>query len=1439
MVLSYIAGIVIPECSVFCLGIYIHDTLICLNFAAMTSLKVLLCIVFVGISTSSYGQLCAYQNIEYKHQIFIDPNNRNSSNNKLCYTSGEQQPCVDINFALAFPNRSQSTAFFLSSSATHKLNNSKATTVFDGALSVAFYGDNGAAVVECMDGAGLAFVNTHQISFNGVSFRNCGAWRNSTNKDFSLETFTLIQIRVALYFYNCRDVTMVNMSVLNSTEAVGVVMYSTAGMNNISHSQFDSNRISESNKNESGGGGFAVEFNYCKPGDDSCNETNYQTENNHNAVYIFEHCSFSNNRAIDQSGQNQTDISILPHNKTHFLLGRGGGLSLWFKGKATNITITINNCYFTKNFATWGAGMIVEYVDSAIQTVVNVVQSHFIENECYYEEASKGGPGGGVRVATFVYFPSNESVDAKYKRNSILFTECEFTANKALFGGAMSISFHLQPYSNSDQLFQARVVNTFFQSNLARLGSAVSVDRDHYFTTGELGEAFFDGCTFVNNAIAYVDPALQYSVGIGALYISEISVTFSGSLYFTENNGTALAIVGTTITLSDNVQLAFENNLGSKGGAISLLGISNMIIGRNTSLKFENNSASLYGGAIFNNYIGKEDLRSSIKCFIRYIDPFARRENWQTVFYFKGNKASKLGNSIFSTTILPCAWSEDIHKDHDIVSDIFCWNNSIWVYENSHCKDEINTFPRSFILPNTSIREIFPGQQFQLLIQARDDLEHDVSDDTIYTAATGNTSTCKVDPKYTYITDDNVSITGEEEQNVILELNTANTRDWHLQFDLTMERCPPGFKLNNVRNHAERICDCLGEDELYTFRGNLLCDKTNLVSKITNGYWIGVVPAIDNHTLYMGTTSLLHRYTNGNDTFPIARKYDELDADQCGHLNRKGPLCGECIEGYSTAVNSYNYKCVPCTSNTTYLAANIAAYIGLTYGPYLIVFIVIICCNVKLMSGPLVGFILYAQLIGSGVVDLTTDSQLPYNVTGDPDFFHNMQRAYKIVYGVFNLNSLSELMDPFCVHENFTALDVICLDYAVAVFPLLLILLSHVLIKVRSSLRLRCWKNGVKNVTAANRSPRSVVHAFTGFMYLSYAKFTLSSTKTLSTTGLFGQDGSAVSGISLIYYAGQYYFGQREYILPYGLLAIVVFMIVAVVLPILLLGPFDLMNWLTDKPKFNSLNKYWPTLKINIFLDAFRGCYRPECWYMSGTYFLLRLTVFIIYAFSTNEVTTRVWQLVFLILLTLLVAASQPYQIKALNYLDVAIFLNLILINLISVYLLYTIHTSNIQNASVEIFALGLILIWLPMVYFLLYLLIYLLWSFLRNRQRFYKTAQSLTHQIRCLFEFFKRKLIRSAEERQPLLGARVIGNMSRYGLTDSGLFNRAQEPNRSKHRPPQVTHTTVDLNDETDATVADTNTAPSSEIAVRSSPMSNAGGSASSNMYVQETKFN
>ncbi len=1322
------------------------------------------------------------QSTEYQHTIFVDPSNPKSVNDSSCYTNSEEHPCGDINIALAFPNKQHSTIFHLSSNATHKLANNETNMLFTEGSQIAFVGDNGTATIECMEGAGLAFINSTNINITGVSFLYCGAWRPSTSSNFTSETLQLISIRVGLYFYNCRNVNMSCVSVSNSTEAVGVVMYSVAGENYISYSHFDNNRISESNKNESGGGGFAVEFNYCKPGDDACGENNTQTKNNSDAVFVFEGCSFSLNRGIDQSGENGSATSILPRNASHSSLGRGGGLSLYFKGTAMKNTITLNNCAFSRNIATWGAGLIIEIADSTIQNVVNVADSHFTDNNCYISESSNGGSGGGVRVSSVVYY--THPMDDVLMRNSVSFERCLFISNRALLGGAMALFYHHQQFSHRHQVFEANISFCVFEFNSARLGSAVSVDNEHYYPIGELGTALFSSCVFSNNTIVYIiDPETKpHSVGIGTLYISEIPVTFEGYMFFLFNNGTALAVVGTIVTISDKTNLEFNNNNGSNGGAISLLGIATLIIGKGSSFLFANNFARLNGGAIFKNYIGKEDLRSSVKCFIQYSDPFANPKTWDTKFTFYSNRAGKLGQSIFSSTILPCSRFQDATNDQALVRDIFCWNSSTWVYENSKCGDEIHTSPRNFI-QEVPDRKIFPGHPFHLQIEATDDLGH-VSPNTVYTAYTNNPLKSEVEPPYAYIADQYVGISGSEDQTITLNLNTAGFRDWHFEINLEMQKCPPGFVASVPASSiltsssdsayvANNTCQCIGGPKRPgTFRGNLICNEHNMTSEIRNGFWIGVVPAYNNTKLYMGKSALLYTYSE-TETFPISQRYDDLDYNQCSHLNRTGPLCGECLKNYSTAVNSYNYNCVQCYRNTTNFALNVVAYIGLTYLPYLVIFVIIIYFDVRLMSGPLVGFILYAQLIGSGVFDLTLNSSL-YFKSGDT--LHKIRRAYQFAYGIFNLNTFSQFMEPFCIRENLNALDVICLDYAVAAFPLLLIIVIRLLMPLK---RFKLFKKRRRigdvstavSISNMNKpTERPLIHAFVGFMFLSYTKFSLTSTKLFSTANIFDQDG-ATPNITLIYYAGQFYFGQKEY-LPYGLLAITVFIFVAVLLPLLLLGPLDCINWLIDQPKFYFLNRYWPTLKINIFLDAFRGCYKTNCKYFTGIYFLFRLIIFLIYVFSSNGVFLRLWQLIFVVLLLMLVVWKQPYKTKFLNCLDSLILFNVVLINSISIYL-YVQNLANVQTEDPFVFyALGIFLIWLPMVYFILYLC----WLILNKRRVYRLAVYRLRPVINCFRKFCGEPAL--VEEQRLLNPADPYFDYQ----SDTDLFDRAEENRRSRY---------------------------------------------------------
>ena len=49
------------------------------------------------------------------------------------------------------------------------------------------------------------------------------------------------------------------------------------------------------------------------------------------------------------------------------------------------------------------------------------------------------------------------------------------------------------------------------------------------------------------------------------------------------------------------------------------------------------------------------------------------------------------------------------------------------------------------------------------------------------------------------------------------------------------------------------------------------------------------------------------------------------------------------------------------------------------------------------------------------------------------------------IFSIWNLDFFRLLCKPFCLHPNLSIIQVMCLDYAIAVYPLLLIILTYML----------------------------------------------------------------------------------------------------------------------------------------------------------------------------------------------------------------------------------------------------------------------------------------------------------------------------------------------------------------------------------------------------------
>ena len=1371
--------------------------------------------------------------------VTVDPDNEAATDDKRCHPKSDRGrnssvPCKTLEYAFQQFHDVDSVMFFLASpSSDYSL---QTVTTFKHVNEISIVGNsstNQPVEIQCEPHAGLSFLNSSTITISNVRFLHCGAPQNSTSRNFTNPLkMQMLMINVSLYFYNCTDIVLYRVEVINSSQATGVVMYDTNGRVQVKSCFFINNTADDGIP---GGGGFAVEFTYCSPGDTLCsnNYTQYYPTYRRKTVaaeYVFTDCHFEGNVARGQSITSVAGKLMLASLANHVAVGRGGGLAVFIKGDAVNKSVNISACHFINNGAVWGGGLIVETDDSTISNKILISQCNITSNYAFFHD-DHGTGGGGIRVATTIYFWNTTYRELNYTRNEILVEHSNFIDNKAIEGGAVSFSVARQRLSYFSQVTYLLLSDCLFNSNKAQLGAAVGVFFYPIFSQGIIASVTFHSCSFSNNHIVdhmydneRDDPLDSHPSGMGAVYTNEVSATFSDLINFSNNRGTALCVVAAQVDFS-GTDAVFYNNSGTNGGGIALLGASSILTGPGTTMTFNENHASVYGGAIYIRYISKENLKSNVNCFVRYSDPFTVPFDWDVHFNFSKNMAEKLGNSIYSTAVLPCSWGV---LSTSSFNSIFCNDSEHWHYEESNCIDEIFTEPQKIKLKNISSPiKVFPGRGFELPLDAFDDFNHRVTDDTVYVADIKN-STAEVEPGFTYVANNYVQITGEPATNVTMTMYTAGSRNTFIKVNLSIQHCPPGFiqyipTVGTSANDSEAEDDywsidddvttddsnfkknisCKCPDSEIAFRGNLRCIYNELHSQVHKQYWIGSPQSSDGDTFSELLMGLVPDYYTakawyGDEFIDLPQDINSIDSSICGRSSRTGILCGQCRQGHAVAINSRTYECVPCNNTDVVKRVGyICAYIALTYLPILCLFLAIIFFNIKLTSSAAFSFVLFAQMIGSEVFSLTAGKAVYLNNTK----IMRMETAYTTVYGLFNLNSFSFLMKPFCINKHLTALDVLALEYAMAAFPLVMIAAIHLTYRC-SAIRCRCYRrknqqqlhpsnpntlqtNGAPK-ESEKRAPRnSLIHAFVAFLFLSYTKFSLASMFTMSNTELFNATGDSC-GSYIIYYAGHLRFSHREYLLPYGILAILVVIFVVTLPVLLLLGPIQFIDWLIDKRGFGCLRKVWPSIIIHTFLDSFQSSYKPNRRFFSGVYFLFRLAVFFNYTFSRDIISKYVFQQVALMVLIGLVALFRPYTGEFYNYLDIIILSNLGVLNALAIY----IYSSKSSAFPYKVYTVACVLVWLP----LMYIICYVVWNQVHKRKHYNTVKEKFIRLVNPVKSLQETGTI---EECEQLLRPDKSQEESSTDDPDERLFRCAARRNRytrgiQNWRPGAVSTTVV-----------------------------------------------
>lgn len=342
-------------------------------------------------------------------------------------------------------------------------------------------------------------------------------------------------------------------------------------------------------------------------------------------------CTFRNNTATDTSWSGGAIMSwddLYVYNSTFIdnkATASGGAIKCCGISSMYDNYFIMDNCSFIQNIAGTYAGAVYSH-----GLIRNFTNCKFEDNIAILGGAAYFGYGGPVYIknCNFINNTANAESDLDLSnftryggafdiaRCNLTMINSTFINNSAESGGAISLHQNIMIITTSNytgytikkEIDYYNIINCKFIDNVATYsGGAVMAGYDTV-ATGE-----FDNCTFTNNK------ALKSDGGALANYFSTMYVynsvfenntaaNVSGAIY---TEGIASFDGITTTIYPGNVEVdnsTFNNNHALIGGAIYTHSTHAKVT--ITGSKFNNNTADIYGGALFNN--GSMDIRNSI-----------------------------------------------------------------------------------------------------------------------------------------------------------------------------------------------------------------------------------------------------------------------------------------------------------------------------------------------------------------------------------------------------------------------------------------------------------------------------------------------------------------------------------------------------------------------------------------------------------------------------------------------------------------------------------------------------------------------------------------------------------------------------------------------------------------------------------------------------------
>ena len=738
----------------------------------------------------------------------------------------------------------------------------------------------------------------------------------------------------------------------------------------------------------------------------------------------------------------------------------------------------------------------------------------------------------------------------------------------------------------------------------------------------------------------------------GSIIVVSAKITLQGNVHISDNHAhdhESVFLIRDTSTVSFQGDIAFINNRGRQGGAISAYGsnlefqgkirfIGNFaetvgggislregstisLQGTTTNLSFYTNTAMEYGGGIFVEETLLWESKMTLKCFVQ-----TSKKNVNNTIVFDNNKAELAGMGLFGGwidncnpkryAVRPIIYTFKNHGQYymDEYSDISSNAARVCICENSGptcniTSVNIETIPgRSF-----EIEAVAVGQRFGVVpaivkaeFQNRDgsgkiinELQRSQDVGTYCTILTYTVHSCNNNETMQLVIDKQQI----PKPHTNLEIDILQFQQ--LEIVINLNSCPIGFIFDSNRNIC--VCDYSLEKQ------GIQCNTSSQTVIRKAQKWISATYvdgiAVNHHCPY--------DYCKSHD---LSLNLSTPD-DQCA-FSRSGILCGACQSGQTMVLGTSN--CKKCSNTWLFLLLPF----GLA-GVALVVCLMML--SLTMSSGTINGLIFYANIVRANTAI----------------FFPGKSANTFLSWFIAWLNL--DLGIETCFYDGLTAYTKTWLQFVFPVYIWVLVLAIIISSHYSTRAAMICGNNAVQVLAT--------------LFFLSYAKLLRVTIAVFQPTQLLilGDGLSRIKVVwnydsNLVYLSGQH--------IPLFVFTLLFFITFFIPYTLVLFG----IQWLQPISHYKPL--FWVN-RLKPLFDAYTGPYKDKHRYWTGLLLLMRIILFCIFSANTTgdpAINLLVIVIVIVCLFVYLGLLGGVYKYWPLNLLEYVFFLNLVILSAGTLY---------------------------------------------------------------------------------------------------------------------------------------------------------------------------